>query len=43
MPVSEIAGRTLNRVSAVRLRIAQAFRDFVAADIARRKPVPVHA
>jgi len=27
----------------VRLRIAQAFRDFVAADIARRKPVPVHA
>ena len=43
MPVSEIAGRSLNRVSTVRLRIAAAFREFVAQDIARRKPVTVRA
>jgi branched-chain amino acid aminotransferase len=38
LPVREIAGRALNSNSAVRERLADAFRDFVARDIARRKP-----
>jgi branched-chain amino acid aminotransferase len=39
MPVSEIAGRALRRAPEVRQRIARKFREFVARDIARRKPV----
>jgi D-alanine transaminase len=37
LPVQEIAGRALNRASAVRERLSAAFREFVAQDIARRK------
>jgi len=38
LPVREIAGRALSSKSSVRERLAEAFRDFVARDIARRKP-----
>lgn len=43
MPVSEIAGRKLNRASAVREQMAGKFHEFVASDIARRKPAAVRA
>ena len=41
LPVYEIAGRALNRESAVRKRLSAAFREFVVHDIARRKLVGV--
>ena len=41
LPVHEIAGRALNRESAVRKRLSAAFREFVGHDIARRKLVGV--
>jgi branched-chain amino acid aminotransferase len=43
MPVSEIAGRALRGMPGVRLRIAEKFREFVAADVARRKPATLNA
>jgi len=41
LPVREIAGRELNRRSAIRAQLAAAFRNFVQQDIARRKPAGV--
>jgi branched-chain amino acid aminotransferase len=42
MPVSEIAGHPLNRVSTVRRLVAEEFRQFVERDIAGRKPARLH-
>jgi branched-chain amino acid aminotransferase len=39
MPVHEIEGRRLNGTGDVRARLAAAFGEFVAQDIAARKPV----
>lgn len=43
LPVRQIAGREMGAAAAVRERLAEAFRAFLAADIARRKPEGVLA
>jgi branched-chain amino acid aminotransferase len=43
LQVREIAGRALNGASAIRERLSVAFREFVARDVTRRKPVATYS
>ncbi len=43
MPVREIAGRALNRISTIRQLLASGFSQFVERDISARKPAMIHA